>query len=348
MKIFFAGALHLEAGPTIRARTLRELGNEVELFNTRLYKSWGGRYVSYVLRRTGLIKVNHAILNKQLVRQAIVSKPDILWIDKGQYVCGTSLRKIKEQTDATIVYETLDYMFAPFNKTWQVLSSIPEYDLIITMRKDQEEYYKNGAKKVLRLWCGFYSQLFRPIELSDEDKRLYSADVMFCGTPEKERAETLVFLISHGVNVKIWGVRKDWKRLECFKQLESHFVDSFLHWPEYVKALNASNIALCFLKRVSKDEHTFRSLEIPACGTFMAAERTNEHMELFEENKEAVFFSNNNELLDKIRYYLSHEAKRKQIANAGRKKCVDRDYTFHQKYSTIMQEIKKIRHGISC
>ena len=348
MKFFFAGALHLNAGPTIRAKTLRDLGNEVELFDTKPYEVWGGIYISYLLRRTGLVKINHAILNKQLAERAIASKPDVLWIDKGRYVCGATLRKIKEQTDATIVYDTLDYMFAPFNKTWQVLSSIPEYDLIVTMRKDHDEYYEHGAKKVLRLWCGYYQEVFKPVELSVEDEQLYSAEVMFCGTPEIERAETLVFLINHGINVKIWGVKHDWKRLKCFKQLESHFIDSYLHWPEYAKSINASKIGLCFLKKVSKDEHTFRSLEIPACGAFMAAERTNEHMELFEEDKEAIFFSSNQELLDKIRYYLSHDEERKQIADAGRKKCVDQDYTFHRKYSTIMQEIKKIRHGISC
>ena len=39
----------------------------------------------------------------------------------------------------------------------------------------------------------------------------------------------------------------------------------------------------------------------------MMAERTAEHLAMFEEGKEAAFFSNNEELLDKCSYYLAHE-----------------------------------------
>jgi len=54
----------------------------------------------------------------------------------------------------------------------------------------------------------------------------------------------------------------------------------------------------------------------------MLAERTRRHLELFEDGKEAIFFSSNEELLDLVKKYLSCEKGRKTIARAGREKIL--------------------------
>lgn len=56
----------------------------------------------------------------------------------------------------------------------------------------------------------------------------------------------------------------------------------------------------------------------PICG----AERTSEHQELFEEDREEVFCSTADELCDKLRFYLRTDDARRRIAEAGRKRCL--------------------------
>jgi spore maturation protein CgeB len=72
-------------------------------------------------------------------------------------------------------------------------------------------------------------------------------------------------------------------------------------------------INLAFLRKVNRDLQTTRTMEIPACGGFMLAERTDEHLKLFNEEEEAEFFSDNLELKRKIEYYLNNDDARKRF-----------------------------------
>ena len=58
----------------------------------------------------------------------------------------------------------------------------------------------------------------------------------------------------------------------------------------------------------------------------MLGERTLEHISLFNEGTEAEFFDSNEEMLLKIKYYLTNEAMRIKIAKAGRLRCLTSGY----------------------
>lgn len=112
---------------------------------------------------------------------------------------------------------------------------------------------------------------------------------------------------------------------------------------DYAKAMGCASIGLSLLSRLAPDRHTTRTFEIPACGTFLLAERTEEHQELFEEGREAEFFGDLDELQDKIRYYLAHPDERKRIAAAGRERCLRGGYSYHDRMRGLLQKVADLR-----
>jgi spore maturation protein CgeB len=91
---------------------------------------------------------------------------------------------------------------------------------------------------------------------------------------------------------------------------------------DYVDTLALGKIGLGLLSKFCPDQFTTRSFEIPGAGAMLLGERTAEHLEIFEEGKDADFFSCSAELIDKARFYLTHDKPRTLIAAAGRLKVL--------------------------
>jgi len=75
-------------------------------------------------------------------------------------------------------------------------------------------------------------------------------------------------------------------------------------------------------------------------GIFLLAERTDDHLALFEEGKEAEYFGDDEELKDKIRFYLENDEARKRIAAAGRERCLRSGYSSPSQLKSIINSLK--------
>lgn len=273
-------------------------------------------------------------LNKRVLSQLSKTKYDLAWVEKCLVLKQATLTKIKKNYPGLkIIWYSEDDMTARHNQSYYFKKSLSLYDVVFTTKSyncDPEELPALGAKKVVFVDKSYDPTFHRPIDITDEDKRNFGSEVGFIGTFEIDRFQKMLFLAKKGIKVRIWG--NGWKAaMNAHPNLQVE--NKPIYADNYIKAICATSINLCFLRKINRDLQTDRTAEIPACGAFMLAERTNEHVRLFEENRETAYFDINNpdELYEKVVYYLAHEDERLAIARAGLERCQRGKYTHDEK-----------------
>ena len=277
--------------------------------------------------------------NDEILNKIKIKNYDIIWIDKGIAIKPSTLKSIIEKSPETIIIGySPDEMTKKHNQSYNFLKSLPYYDYYITTKSYAVDGLKKmGAKNVIFVNNAYEEKFHYPRYLSLEDYSRLGDDVGFIGAWEKERAESILFLARNGINVRVWG-DKNWQQYKNFFP-NLRIEDSGLYTEDYSKAFKAFKINLCFLRKMNNDLQTTRTMEIPACGGFMLAERTTEHQNLFKEDKEAVFFSSNEELLAKCQIYLENDNRRNEIAKNGLRRCSDSGYSNQKVIKEIVSSI---------
>jgi spore maturation protein CgeB len=161
--------------------------------------------------------------------------------------------------------------------------------------------------------------------------------VTFLGTKEAQRCADLERLVSNvfPYDFRLWG--SSWNQVPSVKK---YWQGRDVNEQEIPVIYAASKVALHWLgwephgvdRELQRgDQHNSRTFQIAACGSaLMLAQRTEEHLRFFEEDKEAVFFDDVTELREKLDCWLSPEngVKRKRIAQAARERCFKEDYSW--------------------
>lgn len=327
-RILYVGTLVVGGTCLQRMEALQGLGHQVVGIDTdppevlRRSRSLLGRIRRKVKGPEDLAGVNRTILEK--ARQG---NWDILWIDKGLEIDRSAIQAFRKlQPACHIVGYSADYMVARHNHSRQFLEHLPEYDVYFTTKSYAvPEMLAMGARRVIFVDNAYDPNIHRPVEVTAEDRLRLGGPVGFIGFYEPDRAQSLLRVAQAGHRVRIWG--QAWQK--CTVKHPNLQIETKALWgDDYAKALCAFDINVAFLRKINRDLQTTRSVEIPACGAFMLAERTNEHQALFAEDKEAAYFADDRELVEKVAYYLAHEKERQAIALAGLHRAVQSGYSY--------------------
>lgn len=343
MRILSVGSMKPESS-TCRLRTIA-LSNIVDEIDVIDISNPSPKLLYRVLNRLFLYGISFNLPEICKENEHIVElikkgkKYDIVWIDKGFTIFPETLKFIKQNSPNTILVNySPDNMAERHNQSKEYLNCMKLYDYHITTKSFIiQDLYKLGAKRVIFTNQCYEDSFHYPRNVSQEDRERLGCDVGFVGAWEQERMESILYLSRHGIKVRVFGF-KGWER--CKNDNPNLIIeDHGLYNEDYAKSFKCFKICLCFLRKMNNDLHTTRTVEIPACGGFMLAERTYEHQKLFEEKKEAEYFSSNEELLQKCRYYLEHEDERLRIAENGYRRCIKSGYSNKATLRNILNQI---------
>jgi hypothetical protein len=340
-RLLYVGPLFAGSTALMRLDALRDLGHEVVALDTTPYARRGSRLARSLRYRFG---IGAAVrdLNQAMLKQAETMHPDILWVDHGHYTRPDALRRAKDACGCMLVHYNCDDPFGAFRGGWRLFRRcIPVYDLHLVPRDvNLEEYRAVGARTVARFHWAYHPALHQPLTVVGPDRHAFGGGVGFVGGWERERQESMEFLARNGVSVRVWC--EGWPRSK--RPTPNLRVDPQSLWGQaYTRAICSMDINLGFLRKGNRDQSTTRSMEVPACGAFLLAERTPEHLALFEEGKEAEFFGSNDELLDKARYYSAHPQERQRIALAGRERCLKSGYSNQERLRAMLEKVAELR-----
>lgn len=325
-------------GGTCRERmlALEELGHEIVPVDVRPYYMRANPVVRVLAGRARWGPVL-AALNRDLCASAQAHRTDWLWVDKGVWVYPETLTVFREAGNRLLVHYTPDPAIL-FHRSRHFMRGLPLYDVVVTNKRYELELYrKHGARHVIWSCTAFSHGIFRPVELSPEDHARYDCNVVFVGHCEPHYVKRIESAARAVEGVAVWG---RWERvLPANPWLRSVWRGSGVWHEEYLKTLKCAKIGLGLLTRLAPDMATTRSMEIPAAGTFMLAERTDEHLALFEEDVEAAYFDSDEEMADKLRFYLAHDEARQRIAAAGHRRCMTSGYSYQDRIRQLVEQL---------
>ena len=251
---------------------------------------------------------------------------DMVYVDGGEWVTPNIIALFRKYTKKVINYNIDDPLGGrdgARSKAYKM--SLPYYDLCVVMRdQNVKEAQGLGAKKVLRVYMTADEVSHAPRELTAADLHKWRSEVLFLGTWMPERGGFLLELIKSGVPLTIRG--NNWQKAPEWQVLQPYWKGGAISGDEYAKAIQCAKVCIGLLSKGNRDQHTTRSSEIPALGGLLCAERTQEHMQMYQEGIEALFWENATECAEKCFYALANETRRSIIARAGNIKVAKNKY----------------------
>ena len=290
----------------------------------KVFRSLGFRYKKGPL----IPKINDYITNN------LKSDYDLIWVDKAIFITPKVTKLLKSIT-AKLVHFTPDPAFT-YHQSKLFYKSLPSYDYAVTTKSyELKHFYKYLSKsKVVYTTQGFDKSLHQPlVPFKNKIK-----GVLFIGHYEKERATVIQQLINNNIAVGLAGIK--WNSFVQKNKNNKHlcYLGNGIYGAEYIKTISRYQFSWGAISKWIPELHTTRTFEIPACKTILITERNTETTSFFKED-EALFYSNPNEMIAKIKAFQEDFKSMEQLAEKGYQRVLKDGYDYENILREVLREI---------
>lgn len=262
-------------------------------------------------------------MNKQLLDLVEAERPDLvffcLFTDEFE---KDTIKQIGQIAPTFNWFCDDHWRFDNYSKFWA-----PYFTYVSTTATSAlPKYEKIGYKNVIKTqWaCNHftYKKLNLPLKY----------EVTFVGQPHGRRKKIIEKLRHAGINVQTWGHGWENGRVSQEEMIRI-FNQSKIN-------LNLSNSSQPWWKNILHgQEHQQikgRNFEIPGCGGFILSGQADNLENYYKIGKEIDVYKNTNNLIEKIKYYLSHDEERERITQAGLKRTIN-EHTYEIRFNKIFE-----------
>jgi hypothetical protein len=279
------------------------------------------------------------IMNQMLLENLEKEKFDlILFAMENDEFYPETLAKISEDNNAKMILIICDDD-TRFDNWSRYLGLF--FDGLIQSPLRKKDYEKEGIKNTF-FHFDYNTYKLEPMSIEKE------YDLTFIGRPKADRYEIMKYLKENGIKVGLFGW--GWNEYSDLKDVYK----GPLSQEDYAKVINQSKISLNFTKAGFSEETKKpkkegahynmkgRFFEVALCKGFQLIEDYPGLENFFRDGEEIGTFRTNEELIEKIKYYLEHEKEREKLAENAYKKTITK-YNREKDLERIFTTIFKIK-----
>ena len=306
-------------------KAFEKLGSVTENF---FYKKKGR--LSFLEKNKNITNIWRGIMNRDLARHVKKAAPDLLFISKGETITPKTLWEIRKKTDTVIVNVFPDNPL--YMGKFEAIEPCHYFFVKDTYVRDT--LWKAGLKNVRYLPQCTDPDVHRPIELTEDERDEYGADLSLIGSMYPYRRKFIEEFLEFGP--ALWG--RGWSKVTD-RRILRHLRGGDIRGSRKAKAISGSAISL-------NPHHPLndiygvnrRTYDIAACRGFQLADYKYDMDGILKVNDEIICYSSVDELKKLIRYYLDHPDERMVIARNAYQKVV-REHTYDNRAGEILNII---------
>ena len=334
-KILFIGSLNKNGNEFRKSRAIEKLVDHVDFIDIEQFINPSNK-VRYWLTFHYQCSIFLDKLNQAILSQLKEVKYDLVWFEKPIFIYRETLECIRSNNIVSVSYNP-DNAFGPREDgCWRLY--IENIDLfshhLIPRRSNYHDIRSRSTAKIFFMPFSFDQNIH--FKESNIKKDL---DVTFIGTPHDQRIEFLCEL-SNNISMNINIFSTEWRKFKSQLSKNANVnISNSIYGNDYRQVINRSKIMLGFMTQSNIDEYSRRSFEISACGSFLLSQRSTFQKRFFRENKEAVYFDDVTECIDKINYFMDHPKERKIIELAGNRRVKELNFNNEYLLKRILNKI---------